>query len=129
MSKYVAWLSFVVANSIPIFTFAQKLPEKIVPCGGVDCTICHIATLAHNVLNAGIFVAVFLSAALFTWAGIKYVTAGGDSGKVGDARKIFWNVTLGLVIILAGWIVVDTLMRTLTNANFGPWNDICTVSL
>jgi len=122
-------VSYIVANVAPILVFAQGLPGKIVPCDGVNCTLCDIATLAQNILNTGIFVAVFLSAALFTWAGIKYVTAGGDAGKVGDAKSIFWNVTLGLVIMLAGWIVVDTLMKTLVRGDFGPWNSVCTVSL
>lgn len=125
-----AWSwSFLLTYMVPIFAYAQGLPDRIVPCDGVNCTICDIATLAQNVLNTGIFVAVFLSAGLFAFAGIKYVTAGGDTGKVGAARKIFWNVTLGLVIILAGWIVVDTLMKTLTRGDFGPWNSVCTTSL
>src|SRR3989338_10140264 len=128
MRVITAWWSALLVQVVPVIVFAQGLPDKIVPCDGVSCTLRDVATLAQNVLNTGIFVAVFLSAALFTWAGIKYVTASGDAGKVGDAKLIFWNVTLGLVIILAGWIVVDTLMKTLVRGDFGPWNSVCTVS-
>ena len=105
---------------------AGGLPAKIVPCSGLDCNLCHIATLAQNVLNTGIFIAVFLSAILFAWAGWKYVTAGGG-GDVSAAREIFTNVLVGLVIILAAWLIVDTIMRTLVNesATIGPWNKIC----
>lgn len=119
------WLSVVSTVVLPVFAFAQILPEKIVPCNGVDCKLCDIALLAQNVLNTGIFVAVFLSSILFVWAGIKYISAEGSDSKVSEAKKIFWNVTLGLVIIMVGWIVVDTLMKTLTRADFGPWNAVC----
>lgn len=109
----------------PVLAIAAGLPSQIVPCNGIDCNVCHIATLAQNVLNTGIFIAVFLSAVLFAYAGWEMLTSQGSSEKYGHARSIFANVMLGLVIILAGWIVIDTLMKTFTNSSFGPWNKIC----
>jgi len=118
----------LILLAVPFFAFAQ-LPDKIVPCKGVDCNICHLEQLAQNVLNAGIAIAVFLSAVLFAYAGWKYMTAGGNIGKATQAREIFTNVAIGLVIILAGWLVVDTIMKTLVkeHAGFGPWNKICAI--
>jgi len=107
------------------------LPGQIVPCdgttinGGTECTVCHIATVADNVLKTGIYIAVFLSAVLFAWAGFKYLTNVANSGEVSKAKEIFMNVAIGLIIILAGWLVIDTLMRTLMGSDFGPWNKIC----
>ncbi len=120
---------------LPFVAFGA-LPDSIVPCdgtssnGGTECTVCHLAQLAQNLLNTGIYVAVFLSAILFAWAGWKYVTAGGNPGKATQAREVFTNVVIGLVIILAGWLVVDTIMKTLVkeDGGFGPWNQICTGS-
>lgn len=113
----------------PVMVLGQGLPSQIVPeaCEGVGgCkSICDIALLAQNLLNTGIFVAVFLSALLFAYAGWQAVTAGGKAEQMQAAKSVFINVTIGLIIILAGWIVIDTLMKTLTNANFGPWNKIC----
>jgi len=122
----MAVIVFSLALTLPLFTSAA-LPDKIVPCNGVDCDVCDIAKLAQNTLNAGIYIAIFLSAILFAWAGWKYVSAGGDSGKVRSAREIFTNVLIGLVIILAGWLVVDTIMKTFVSesATLGPWNEIC----
>ncbi|PIR83690.1 hypothetical protein COU18_03360 [Candidatus Kaiserbacteria bacterium CG10_big_fil_rev_8_21_14_0_10_51_14] len=100
------------------------LPGQIVPCNGADCNVCDLATLANNILNTAIYIAVFLSAVLFAWAGWLYLTSGG-SGELSRAKGIFTNVAIGLVIVLIGWLVVDTLMRTLTGAEYGPWNDIC----
>jgi hypothetical protein len=115
--------------AFPILAFAAGLPGQIVPasCSGPGgCqSICDIASLAQNLLNTGIYIAVFLSAVLFAWAGWEAVTAGGSAEKVGHAKGIFGNVVIGLVIILAGWLVVDTLMKTLTKGDFGPWNNVC----
>lgn len=117
--------------TFPFAVSAQSvLDTKIVPenCQGAraawDCGVCDLATMAQNVLNMGIFVAVFLSAILFAWAGWKYLTAGGGEG-ITQARSIFTNVLVGLIIILAGWLIVDTLIKTLTGDKLGPWNQVC----
>jgi len=100
----------------------------IVPCGNdgqTPCSVCDLAQLAQNILNDGIYIAVFLSAVLFAWAGVKLLTSVSNSGERTRAKEIFTNVAIGLVIILASWLVVDTVMRTLVGASFGPWNSIC----
>ena len=103
------------------------MPGQIVTCDGPNCSVCDIATMAQNVLNTGIYLAVFLSAVLFAWAGWEALTAAGSAEKMGNAKSIFSNVVLGLVIILAGWLVVDTLMKTMTKGSLGPWNKVCEV--
>lgn len=100
------------------------VPESCNGVGGCQ-SVCDIAQVAQNLLNDGIYIAVFLSAMLFAWAGWKYLTNVANPEGVSKAKEIFFNVAVGLVIILAGWIVVDTLMKTLTGASFGPWNKIC----
>ena len=119
----------VVAFAIPALASAAGLPGQIVPtsCNGKGgCqSICDIATIAQNILTTGIYLAVFLCAVLFAWAGLKMLTSVANPGERSKAKGIFINVAVGLVIILAGWLIVDTLMRTLTGANFGPWNKIC----
>jgi hypothetical protein len=92
-------------------------------------SICDLALLAQNVLNDGIYIAVFLSAALFAWAGWKHMTAGGDAGAVKAANEVFMNVFIGLILILSAWLIVSTLMSVLTGngpAPTMPWNQICT---
>ena len=107
---------------------AAALPSQLVPtsCAGTGgChSICDIVTLAQNVLNAAIFFAVVNSAVLFAWAGWKYVSAGQNSEQINSAKEVFFNVIVGLVIILASWLVVDTLIRTLTTLGSG-WAKLC----
>jgi hypothetical protein len=113
--------------AFPLFVFGQTspgIPDRIVPCNGVDCTICDLATLAQNIINAGVFIFVFVSALMFAYAGFLYLTSS-VSDKVSQAKSIFGNVTLGLIVLLAAWLVVDTLMKSVLGGSFGPWNDIC----
>ncbi len=103
---------------LPFFVSAAGLPKQIVPeeCnqdGGCQ-SICDIVKLAQNVLNFGIFMAVVLSAFLFAYAGWNMLTAGGNSEAYAKGKRVFGNVLIGLIIILAGWIIIDTLMKTFT---------------
>ena len=110
------------------FVFAQgDVSEYIVPCGqeGTFCNLCHLVKLASNLINIGIFITIALSAMTFAYAGLKYMTAGGDPGEATKARTMFTSVAIGLVIILGAWVGVDTLMKTVVDdAKFGPWNSI-----
>ncbi len=111
---------------LPVFAFAQPAPGGIVSCDGVDCGVCDIAQTGQNILNTGVYLAVFFSAILFAYAGWKYMTAGSEHGK-SEGKEIFTNVMIGFVIILAGWLLIDTIMKSLVkeDGGFGPWNTIC----
>jgi hypothetical protein len=119
------YYSLVIA--FPLFVFGQTqpgLPRKIVPCDGVNCTVCDLATLAQNIINTGVFIFVFFSALMFAYAGFLKLT-NEALGEQQQANKIFGNVAMGLIVLLAAWLVVDTLMKSVLGGDFGPWNDIC----
>lgn len=122
---------FVVVTMVlllaPTLAMAAGL-TTVVPCGNsgqAACTVCDLAKLAQNILNDGIYIAVFMSALLFAWAGFLYLTNVANSGQHSKAVEVFKNVVIGLVIILASWLVVDVVMRTLVGASVLPWNSIC----
>jgi len=118
----IVFPALAVAQIIP-----HIVPEKCRASAATTCGICDIAQLVQNVINAGIYIAIFLSAVLFAYAGWQYITAGGQEGKATEAKKIFWNVGIGLVLVLGAWLIVDLIMKMLVNqsALFGPWNEIC----
>lgn len=134
-------VALLLAVITPALAYSASFPGgQIVPCTGVmegksstgetltPCTVCHIAQVAQNVLNTGIYIAVFLSGFLFAWAGLLYVTNITNPSGITKAKTLFGSVLIGLLIILAAWLVIDTLMKTLTpnGGKFGPWNEICT---
>lgn len=125
----------------PALARGAELPTIVTCSGALDakatndkdksglkaCTVCDIAKVAQNVLNTGIYVAVFLSAILFAWAGFLYLTNVTSPNQVQKAKTLFGDVLVGLLIILSAWLIIDTIMKTLIqdDSKFGPWNEIC----
>lgn len=105
--------------------------KGLVPCGNTGqapCQACHFVVLAQNVVNWFIYISVFVAAVMFAGAGFFYLTSAGDEKKVTLAHSIFQNVFIGLLFILLGWLIVDTIMKTLfvgsELSRLGPWNEI-----
>ena len=128
---------------LPTFALAQS--SGFVTCDGViqECTACHLVTTLQKVLNFLVTASVFVGVLMFSWAGILMVVAAGDTGKIEKAKGIFTAVAIGFIIVLSGWLIVDTLMKVFfqpgdgggqgselyeaTQQEFGPWNEIkCT---
>lgn len=131
-TAFVFALCFVIVAGPYAIAYGQGtglpdriLPERIVPkCGEKSiCGLCDFVQLANNILTAIIYLSVFLAAVLFAYAGFQYMTAYGEPGKIKAAHEIFRNVGLGLVIVLAAWLIIDTLMRVLTGNE--TWSRIC----
>ena len=125
--RNIATLLVTAFFCVPLIALAAGIPSQIVPssCHGVDCKCSDLVALAGNILTTAIYLSVFVSAILFAWAGWKMLTgkAMGESEQIGDAKKVLWNVTIGLVIILAAWLIIDTILRSLTT--LPVWNTIC----
>jgi len=118
----------VVFALAPALALAAGIPDQIVPknCSGPNaaslCTVCDIATLAQDILNFGIFLSVVVSAFLFAYAGILYMANEGGS-QIKKAKEIFRNVAVGLIIVLAAWLLIDTIMYTFTGSH--TWSQLC----
>ncbi|OHB20152.1 MAG: hypothetical protein A2854_05080 [Parcubacteria group bacterium RIFCSPHIGHO2_01_FULL_56_18] len=117
---------------LPLAAFGQAtqgggMPEKIVPCTGATgaepCTCDHLVELAQNIMNGAIFIAVFLAAILFAYAGWLYLS-NEAIGEQQRAKSLFTNVAIGLFILLSAWLIVDVLMGSLLKDNL-TWNSIC----
>lgn len=104
----------------------------IVPCtGGNQCNICDLITLINKFVTFVMGLMTLIAVILFLYTGYKLVTAQGDPTAVGKARKIFVSTTIGFMLVLSSWLIVDTFMKSLIqydgvagNTRFGPWNQI-----
>lgn len=124
--RIVRIITPALAALVPVaHVFAAGPPSQLVPvkCQNGICGLCDLVTLANNVINLGIFLAVFFAACLFAYAGWLYMTARGDQGQIKRAHGIFADVAIGFIIILAAWLVVDTLMLIMTGKS--DWSHIC----
>jgi hypothetical protein len=115
-----------------VFVSQTALAAGLVPCEGPECQTCSLIELANRIIA---WLVGFLSAAgalIFAYGGFLMVTSAGDMGKVSHAKELMTNVVVGLVIFLSGYLVVDTVLKTLLNksilgaetSTYGPWNKI-----
>jgi hypothetical protein len=128
---------------VPAFAFAAE-QKPLVPCDGAWCQACHVVELGQNIINFLVIIASSIAVAIFAWAGFLMLTAAGNESQITKARGMFTNVLFGLVITLAGWLIIDTVMKWAFQGNasgqgselykeffdkLGPWNQIKCVAL
>ncbi|MEK7572280.1 MAG: hypothetical protein AAB493_00250 [Patescibacteria group bacterium] len=76
------------------------------PCGFND-----LLTMVNKVVHFVLFVMVVpIAAILFAYAGFMLITSGGEVGKKKKALSVFWNVGLGLIIAVAAWLIISTIL-------------------
>lgn len=122
----VSLLLVVAIFLAPLFVFADVnyTGSGLVPCGtgnGAMCKFSDIYRLAKNIMDFLLFTfAVPAAAGLFTWAGILYVYSAWDPGQRNKAKKILQVTLWGLIIAFAGWLIVTTILKVLTNGSIQP---------
>lgn len=66
-----------------------------------------IGSIVETVLNF-VFYGIGLVALLYlVWAGYKYITAGGDVKKAGEARQAILNAIIGIAIVVAAYAIIN----------------------
>jgi len=74
------------------------------------CDFNDLLTLVSKLFNYFVLLAAPLAAAIIVYGGIVMVTSGTNESKRTEAKGIIGNAVLGLIIVLAAWLVVRTIM-------------------
>jgi len=74
-----------------------------------------LSTYLKYIYNLSIIIAGILSFALILWGGIKYITAGPRPAKLADAREQITVAFVGIIIIFASWLMLNTINPELTH--------------
>ncbi len=95
-------------------------------CYFYECNVCDLQRLGMNILGFLIGLGMVIAALLFCYAGWLYVTAGPKPGNVSKAHNIFLDTLMGLIILLAAYLLVDVVMKSLyaENPKWGPWQEM-----
>ncbi len=127
----------LVAGSLalPLAAHAGGIPffGPIIPQVG-DQAVCAagwgmLITVINNIISFLITLAiVFVAPLMIAYSGFLLVVSQGDSGKRTEARKILTNTVVGIVIALAGWLIVDAIMAVLYNPSAvgNTWSQLVT---
>ena len=115
---------------VPLFVNGAGL----VPCGGTGepaCQTCHALGLVNSINSWLVGILSIVAAILFVIAGFKIVTAQGNPSVIKGAKDLIVNAAIGFAIVLAAWLLIDLLMKTLlddSNGEIGPGNTIACVA-
>lgn len=125
--------SVIVITLLLLFFPVEEVSAQasnFVPCDGEDCSACDFVSMI-NVIIKWLFGMIFvIFAVMMTTAGFGLVTSGGSQSALEAAKSKFQNAIIGIIIVMAGWLIVDTVMRgTLDGgtgeiAGFGPWSEV-----
>lgn len=75
-----------------------------------------VLTVINNIISFALTIAiVFVAPLMIGYAGFLMVVNPTSAGDVQKAKTILWNTVIGIVIALAGWMIVAAIMAVLYN--------------
>ncbi|MDQ5901682.1 MAG: hypothetical protein QG580_397 [Patescibacteria group bacterium] len=95
------------------FASPDDFSNGIVNCDGVnvECNFERLLDLVNRSVNFVIFIiGIPLVALSFVYAGFLMATSGGSSGKKDQAKAAISGAVTGLIILLAAWLIVRTVL-------------------
>ena len=116
MKKYFIFIFVLLMVLLPVLSFAQPSEGTgLVTCTAAkDCDWNALLAMINKVINFALFaLALPIAAIMFAWAGVLMVTSAGSTEARSKAKGIFGNVVWGLVLAVAAWLIVSTLLTIL----------------
>lgn len=146
LSKKVLLVSVLALLIVPTIAYAIDIPGwPIVPCGlskdnpstpdineAKPCGRCDLFRLLNNVINfiiGGLMPPV--AVLLFVAAGFLILLGGANTNLVAQGRQIFTTTFYGIIIMLAAWMITNTLILSIGakyNNAANWWQFTCTES-
>jgi hypothetical protein len=84
--------------------------------GTTGVGINNLASIGHTVVNYFSILIGVVAVIMIIVGGFRYITSGGDSGKVGSAKNTLIYAIIGLVIVALAQIIVHFVLSTTNNA-------------
>ncbi|RJQ28634.1 hypothetical protein C4571_03120 [Candidatus Parcubacteria bacterium] len=127
------------ALALPVLGFAHEVRVPywgpLLSCGTVidekgvatnPCTsLCDLVHTAQHFIYFGITLAlVALAPPFFAWGGIMILTSGGSEERLGSGKKILTGTVIGIVIVLAAFLIVNTFISLIGVRGVIGWGNI-----
>lgn len=131
----------IVAHAAAIPFFGPIIPNEPITINNVasNQNVCAagwgmLITVINNIIAFSITIAiVFVAPIMIAYAGFLFVINPVNASGKEKAKGVLWNTIVGIVIALAGWMIVDALMVVLYNPNaqnggtrLGAWSQLIT---
>ncbi|MFA6994814.1 MAG: pilin [Patescibacteria group bacterium] len=77
-------------------------------------------TVIGQIINAALGFLGVIAVGIILLGGFKWMTAGGNEEKTGEAKKLLGAGVIGLIIILMSWGIANYVLSTLSTATTTP---------
>lgn len=94
----------------------NNTPDGLIPCNGPDCGFNDAIRLIQNIINWIVWFSVIVIVIGIVYAGFLYMT--GKQDNISKAKGMFKNMAIGMFFVLAGWLIVDTVLDVLLRDDF-----------
>ncbi|MCX6809192.1 MAG: pilin [Candidatus Berkelbacteria bacterium] len=85
---------------------------------GIDPTkVTNPETVYYNVIRVFVWGISIIAVLVLVYAGIQYVTAGGDQEKAETAKKTIVGAIIGLLLVIGAYTIFNTTLKVLNKAN------------
>ena len=124
LQRTISFLAIMTLIFLPILVFGQSGdvdPAKnkgLIPCNGPECTFTDLLRGIDGIIDFLIKISIPIAMILFAYAGFLYITAAGNSGKIGKAHDVFKDVIVGFLIVLSAWLIVNTIVSPLISSDY-----------
>ncbi len=90
--------------------------SSLVKCNGTPTDPCRFEdfmALVQRMINFILILMLPICAIIFAYIGFLFLTSGGNSETKSQAKKILMNTVKGIILVLAAWLIVKTIVVSL----------------
>ncbi len=104
--------------------------EGLVPCGKSEkgpgetdevtmpCQFCHFFVMFRGILDFVLKLVIVIGVLMLTIGGFMFLFAGGSPKILDSAKSILTSTVIGLVIIFAAWMIINTIFMAIGVADW-----------
>lgn len=121
--RALAILAPFVLVFLPVAALGQDVETGLVTCGynNNPCDTTDVVNFVNGLIKFLISLLAIIAVIMLTITGFQMVVSGGNSNQMGVLKDRLTNIIIGIIIILAAWLVVDKIMEMLTGKGLdGP---------
>lgn len=115
ISSFLLGLSVFATLALPAFAQVGATPITVCPPDSQFATLCNFSTggigrIVQTIVTILLIAAVLIALFYLIWGGIRWITSGGDKGKVEEARKHIVAAIIGLIVAFLAYFILQIVL-------------------
>ena len=108
-------------SSITGITWDCQIEHGLPDTEAGNCTFQDVILAIQRLVKWATEFALGFSVVVLAYAGYKYMISGDNASKRKDANKMIYNVVIGIIIVLAAWLIVTLITGALLQPGYSTW--------